>query len=63
VVIRINLGFVSLALKIGYNVGDMRESIEALSSKVGLVLLVLGGMSDRIATTNAWICVLEIREG
>jgi hypothetical protein len=63
VVIRINLGFVSLALKIGYNVGDTRESIEALSSKVGLVLLVLGGMSDRIAATNAWICALEIREG
>jgi hypothetical protein len=40
----INLGFVSLALRIGYNVVDMRESIEALSAKVGLVLLVLGAM-------------------
>jgi H+/Cl- antiporter ClcA len=40
----INLGFVSLALKIGYNVEDARGSIEALSSKVGLVLLVLGAM-------------------
>jgi hypothetical protein len=40
----INLGFVSLALKIGYNVDDTRGSIEALSSKVGLVLLVLGAM-------------------
>ena len=40
----INLGYVSLALKIGYNVDDTRGSIEALSSKVGLVLLVLGAM-------------------
>jgi hypothetical protein len=40
----INLGFVSLALKLGYDVLSLRESIEALSSKVGVVLLVLGGM-------------------
>jgi hypothetical protein len=40
----INLGFVSLALRIGYEVSDTRGSIEALSSKVGLVLLVLGAM-------------------
>src|SRR3982751_7125368 len=38
----INLGFVSLALRIGYEVSDARGSIEALSAKVGLVLLVLG---------------------
>jgi hypothetical protein len=40
----INLGYVSLALRIGYDVTSMRESIEALSWKVGLVLVVLGGM-------------------
>jgi len=40
----INLGFISLALTLGYNVDSLRQSIEALSSKVGVVLLVLGGM-------------------
>jgi hypothetical protein len=40
----INLGYVSLSLKIGYSVESARESIEALSTKVGLVLLVLGAM-------------------
>lgn len=40
----INLGYVSLALKIGMNVDTTRVAIEALSYKVGLVLLVLGGM-------------------
>jgi hypothetical protein len=40
----INLGYVSLALKLGYEVSDPRASIEALSQKVGAVLLVLGGM-------------------
>lgn len=40
----INFGYVSLALKLGYNVASARDAIEALSWKVGLVLLVLGGM-------------------
>ncbi len=40
----INFGYVSLALKIGYTIGSAREGIEALSWKIGLVLLVLGGM-------------------
>ncbi|MGE0128116.1 MAG: hypothetical protein AB7U82_08550 [Blastocatellales bacterium] len=40
----VNLGYVSLALKLGYDVVDMREAIEALSSKVGMALVVLGGM-------------------
>lgn len=40
----VNLGYVSLALRLGYEVGDARGSIEALSQKVGAVLLVLGGM-------------------
>jgi hypothetical protein len=40
----VNLGYVSLALKLSEEVKDARGSIEALSVKVGLVLLVLGGM-------------------
>jgi hypothetical protein len=40
----INLGYVTLALQIGYRVDNSQASIEALSSKVGMVLLVLGGM-------------------
>jgi hypothetical protein len=40
----INFGYVSLALKLGYDVTSLREGIEALSWKVGLVLVVLGGM-------------------
>jgi hypothetical protein len=40
----INLGYVSLALKLGYEVGTAQEGIEALSVKVGMVLLVLGCM-------------------
>jgi len=40
----LNLGFVSLFLRLGYEVADTRASIEALSQKVGLVLLVLGAM-------------------
>ena len=40
----INLGYISLALEIGYKVETPQAGIEALSWKVGLVLLVLGGM-------------------
>ena len=40
----INFGYVSLALKLGYEVATAQASIEALSVKVGMVLLVLGGM-------------------
>jgi hypothetical protein len=40
----INLGYVTLALKLGYEVSNARGSIEALSTKVGQVLLVLGLM-------------------
>jgi len=40
----INLGYVTLALKMTDPLGNAGESIEALSKKVGLVLLVLGGM-------------------
>ena len=40
----INLGYVTLALKIGGEIATTRQGIEALSYKIGLVLLVLGGM-------------------
>ena len=40
----INLGYVALALKLGYSVENAQQSIEALSSKIGEVSLVLGGM-------------------
>jgi hypothetical protein len=40
----INLGYVTLALKVGDRIADTQESIEALSTKVGFVLLVLGAM-------------------
>jgi hypothetical protein len=40
----INLGYVSLALKLSGEVESARIGIEALSWKIGLVLLVLGGM-------------------
>ena len=40
----INFGFVCLSLKLGYSVADARASIEALASKIGTVLVVLGGM-------------------
>lgn len=38
----VNLGFVCLALRLGYEVLDARGAIEALGAKVGRVLLVLG---------------------
>ena len=40
----INLGYISLALKLGYDVHTAQQGIEALSWKVGMVLVVLGGM-------------------
>lgn len=40
----INFGYVTLALKIGGEINDAQQGIEALSYKIGLVLLVLGGM-------------------
>ena len=40
----INLGYISLMLKISDPVTDARQGIEALASKMGLVLLVLGAM-------------------
>ena len=40
----INIGYVTLALKYGDKPTDMRTGLEALSTKVGFVLLVLGVM-------------------
>ncbi len=40
----INLGYMSLMLKIGTPILGAQDSIEALSTKVGMVLLILGGM-------------------
>ena len=40
----INIGYVTLALKHGAAAVNAQEAMESLSTKVGLVLLVLGGM-------------------
>lgn len=40
----INIGYVALALKEGSAPADLRGVLEMLSGKVGVVLLVLGGM-------------------
>jgi hypothetical protein len=40
----INIGYVTLALKYGVTAVSPQEALETLSTKVGLVLLVLGGM-------------------
>jgi hypothetical protein len=40
----INIGYVALALKYSAAVGNPQEFLEALSTKVGLVLVVLGAM-------------------
>jgi hypothetical protein len=40
----INIGYVTMALKYGDKPTDMQEAVEFLSTKIGLVLLILGGM-------------------
>jgi len=40
----INVGYVTLALKYGDKPADLQQLFEALSTKVGAVLLILGGM-------------------
>lgn len=40
----INIGYVSLALKYGAAAANAQETVEQLSTKIGLVLLVLGVM-------------------
>lgn len=40
----INIGYVSLALRFGTRPLSLEEMIEGLSTKIGVVMLVLGGM-------------------
>ena len=40
----INIGYVTLALKYGDKPTNLQEGLEALSTKVGAVLLILGAM-------------------
>ena len=40
----VNIGYVSLALKYGDKPATMADAIEYLSTKIGIVLLVLGAM-------------------
>ena len=40
----INIGYVSLALKYGSHPFDLASAIESFSTKIGWVMLVLGGM-------------------
>src|SRR5260370_40722989 len=40
----INIGYVTLALRYGAKAADLKEALEMLSTKVGLVLVVLGIM-------------------
>ena len=40
----VNIGFVALALKYGVVAANAQEALESLSTKLGLVLLVLGAM-------------------
>lgn len=40
----INIGYITLALKYGTKPTTLQESFEFLSTKLGLVLVVLGGM-------------------
>jgi hypothetical protein len=40
----VNIGYVTLALKYGATVVNAQDALERLSTKVGLVLLVLGAM-------------------
>src|ERR1700760_3890840 len=39
-----NIGYVSLALKYGDKAASLDQLLEALSTKVGAVLIILGGM-------------------
>src|SRR5881628_3561864 len=40
----VNVGFVSLALRFGVSAANQQEALESLSTKIGLVMLVLGAM-------------------
>jgi hypothetical protein len=47
----INIGYVALALKYGDKPWDLQTAIEFFSTKIGMVLLVLGGMHFM----NLWV--------
>ncbi len=47
----VNLGFIAFNLKLGLRVAGSAQALEALSHKVGLVLLVLGGLHF----INLWV--------
>lgn len=40
----INIGFITMALRYGEKPHDLQEAVEFLSTKLGIVLLVLGAM-------------------
>src|SRR4051812_19080978 len=40
----INIGYVMLALRFGSDARDLQQMLESLSTRVGAVLLLLGGM-------------------
>jgi len=40
----INIGFILLFLRVGPKPGDIVEGVEYISTKLGIVILVLGGM-------------------
>jgi hypothetical protein len=40
----VNIGYVTLALRTGASVASLREAVELLSDKIGMVLVVLGIM-------------------
>lgn len=40
----INFGYVALALRFGHKPENLQEAIEFLATKIGLVLIILGGM-------------------
>jgi hypothetical protein len=40
----INIGFVLLFLRVGPKPGDIVEGVEYISTKLGIVMLILGGM-------------------
>jgi hypothetical protein len=40
----VNFGFISLALKYGEKPNTLEQGIEFLSTKIGLVIMILGGM-------------------
>jgi hypothetical protein len=60
----VNIGYVTLALKDGNRPQDIIEGIEFLSTKVGLVLVVLGAMHlFNVFVISRWGRVMSHRAG